>query len=137
MISMKTKFKLLACLLCLLVSTLAFSQEIRTTLSLLQGKQWKMRLKNNHVSLYIYKNEGKLLSQSGKILRERPNSYYLSDTIDTVFDARKIGKSESGKYLIELTPNDEAVAFEIVTLNDHYLVLKHVRYRVIEEFDAQ
>ena len=131
--------KLLTFILCFTVSTVAFSQTTKTTLSLLQAKQWKMRLKNNYVYFDIYEDNGKLLSRSGDELKERTYSYYLSNAIDTVFDEKKMGKSENGKYIICLFSNDKKMpsVFEIITLNDSYMALKHLRYCIIEEFDAK
>ena len=51
--------------------------------------------------------------------------YYFSPTIPQTFDFSKVGKGESGKYLVEW--NDKMKEFyvlEIVSLSDTYLQLK-------------
>jgi len=52
-------------------------------------------------------------------------NYYLSDTVETVFDESKIGKSTSGRYIIERSSWDgEIFVFEILELTDSKLKLK-------------
>ena len=51
--------------------------------------------------------------------------YYFSQTVPQTFDFSKVGKGESGKYLVEW--NDKMKEFyvlEIVSLSDTYLQLK-------------
>lgn len=63
-------------------------------------------------------------------------SYYLSNTKDSIFDSKKIGKSEDGIYLIgELAGgakvqhmkiaeiNDSQIKFEVVTFNKERKIL--------------
>lgn len=65
--------------------------------------------------MFTTKYEGKLGTRT-----YNPNSYYLSNTIDTIFDKSKIGKVFDGKYIID------GCVKEIIKLND-----KELWYRVL------
>lgn len=133
---MKTKFKLLACLLCLLVSTVAFSQEIRTTLSLLQGKQWKMRINSSEICFVrSFTVDGQAISKTDGI--EVKDKYYLSDSIEIHFNKNKMRKMDTGKYIIYCTSSYDLVVFEILELNDTYLNLKNLVNPGVLEYDSQ
>lgn len=57
--------------------------------------------------MFTTKYEGKLGTRT-----YNPNSYYLSNTIDTIFDKSKIGKVAEGKYIID------GCVKEIIKLDD-------------------
>lgn len=55
--------------------------------------------------------------------------YYLSDTLDPVFDEKKVGKSTTGKYLIENVGDINkivTVTYEIVELSEKKMVQKNL-----------
>ncbi|RLT77791.1 hypothetical protein D7V95_01770 [bacterium J10(2018)] len=104
----------------------------QTTMDKLIGKDWELQFSSgNHPSEGIHFTETESLYFTyyyGR--RETTTPYYLSDTIDKVFDNSKIGKSKNGKYIIanprfRPTPNDPwkrlTVVFKIIVLNDTVL----------------
>ena len=55
------------------------------------------------------------------------SDYYLSETKDMYFDASKIGKTISGKYLITETGMDNlAYIMEVVSMSEEKMVLRHL-----------
>ena len=58
--------------------------------------------------------------------------YYLSDTKDTVFDISKVGKTSSGKYIIEIVKSikpgidDLILIFEVVSMSEEKMLLRNL-----------
>lgn len=113
---MKTiKFLLIAIFIANFIPT--FAQKDNSTMDKLRATAWRNGPLPKWVSYMKFsktkwmittKYEGKLGTKPG-----HPNVYYLSDTIDTVFDASKVGKIQNGKYIIE-----NGAITEIVKLDD-------------------
>ena len=52
--------------------------------------------------------------------------YYLSDSIETIFDTSKVGKSTSGRYIIERNSKGEVYVLKILKLTNRKMILKEV-----------
>jgi len=128
--------KLLIGMICILsYPVLMFSQKKPTTLSFLQGKNWKMRLNNSKISFVrSFTVDGQAISKTDGI--EVKDKYYLSDSIETYFNKNKMRKMDTGKYIIYCTSSYDVVVFEILELNDTYLKLKNLVNPGILEYDV-
>ena len=71
---------------------------------------------------------------------EYSNDYYLSDTPENTFNSTKIGKSQSGKYLVvnnkKKSANNqsyyyEVLNYEIQECTSSTLILKNLKYNII------
>ena len=55
------------------------------------------------------------------------SDYYLSETEDMYFDASKVGKTVSGRYLItEIGMDNLAYIMEVVSMSEEKMVLRHL-----------
>ena len=55
------------------------------------------------------------------------SDYYLSETEDMYFDASKVGKTVSGRYLItEIGMDNLAYVMEVVSMSEEKMVLRHL-----------
>lgn len=105
-----------------------FAQKDDSTMDKLQATTWWNGPLPKWVSyikfsktkcMFTTKYEGELGTRT-----YNPNSYYLSNTIDTIFDKSKIGKISNGKYIID------GCVKEIIKLDE-----KDFWYRVIYPTD--
>ncbi len=116
--------------LAIIISSISISAQ--TTMDKLIGKDWELQFSSgNHPSEGFHFTETESLYFTyyyGR--RETTTPYYLSDTIDKVFDNSKIGKAKNGQYIIanprfRPTPNDPwkrlTAVFKIIVLNDTVL----------------
>ena len=114
----------------------ALSQTGSSVMNRLQGKEW-MLLFNNTSKNRVYTQTECFINDDSKYYNTA--EYYLSDTIETVFDKNKMGKIMNGKYIIERMisrePDNnhpsEVRAFKIKELNANLLILNYRN----EEFD--
>jgi hypothetical protein len=146
---MKTNVKFcIAISLLLILSTISFSafaQKVDYKLTELQDKTWAMqgltdktndnKFENNKISIYL---NGEYIGAF---------EYYLSDSIETVFDSTKVGMVNQGKYIVErLIPNPQKTSatqtrrisvFEIIELSTTTLVLRNVKQEYLLEYKAK
>ena len=131
------RFFLLIAMLTVVISSVA-AQE-KTTLDKLAGKEWFFVRHDNEVCGEIYSIAGmvKYFYESNASRNYHEGFFYLSDSIDSVFDESKIGKAVNGKYIVyPLTGVDKngneyksASVCEILELTDNKLVIEVVRFK--------
>ena len=121
----------------------AFSQMESYMLKRLQEKEWVLLFNNNSKNIVYTQNECFIYVNCKY---DAKAEYYLSDTIETVFDKNKVGKIMNGKYIIERIISSkpvnnypsEVMVFEIKELNANMLTLKYrneeFNYRAKENF---
>ena len=111
-----------------LYSLNAFSQAEGSVLTRLQGKRWVL-LFDKSSNERVYSQKECFIYVDGKCVTTA--EYYLSDTIETVFDKNNVGKIINGKYIIERMISSKPVinhpsdvkSFEIKELNANMLIL--------------
>ena len=98
-------------------------------LSDIAGKKWQRDTCVGKGSFSIeYINTVKCIDKSvyGKEEKISESEYYLSDTIDTVFNKSKVGKISSGRYIIQRDREGYLYIYEILKLTDSRLILKYL-----------
>ena len=89
--------KILIVIICFLSIVDSFAQETFQQADLV-GKKWKSKeFRENKRSIKYTKTKETVVNRNIFI---STNKYYLSDTIDSVFDKSKVGKSRSGRYVV-------------------------------------
>lgn len=67
-----------------------------------------------------------VFTEDGKV-KLYMSDYYLSETEDMYFDASKVGKAVSGRYLItEIGMDNLAYVMEVVSMSEEKMVLRHL-----------
>ena len=113
-------------------SHVAQNNSLRFTQQYLMSHKWypDIYAKNDPETSFItYTSTQKIdsvFTEKGKI-KLYISDYYLSETKDMYFDASKVGKTVSGKYLItEIGMDNLAYAMEVVSMSEEKMVLKHL-----------
>ena len=102
-----------------------FAQEQKTTQELLTSTKWEPQdffYEGDYGYVRYTKTEYFTKMKINDELRIFNYRYYLSSTQDTVFDSKKIGKNNNGKYIIEDGGNYVFIS-EILELTATKLVL--------------
>jgi hypothetical protein len=127
---MKTTIKkIITASLIFVLSTLSFiscAQENKTTLELLQGKDWEMRTSVNMSTQSKYTDKQVSYYLNGEFAVS--NYFYLSDNIEKSFNKIKVGKNQNGKYIIEENAPDNIGVFEIIELNEEKLEIRYIKH---------
>ena len=131
------RFFLLIAILTVVISSVA-AQE-KTTLDKLAGKEWYNVRHDKTVKSEYYVTTGQVryFVKNETFQSEHKGFFYLSDSIDSVFDEAKVGKAVNGKYIVyPLTGVDKsgkeyksASVCEILELTDNKLVIQVVRFK--------
>ncbi len=104
----------------------AGQNETTTTLDLLKSTNWYPQdfWRNNRgyekftdtTSIFVYDIDGKISRDT--------SLFYLSNSIETVFDFSKVGKSVNGKYIIRVGPHGSYI-YEILELSTEKYRMKY------------
>ena len=124
------------------------SQNNPSTLEKLQANTWETKSSVSNIFNSIYDAEQITIIRNGEILGT--DEYYLSDTIDTVFDVTKIGKVPNGKYIVkrsktsirdgvekESTQPNRFGVFEIKQLNKNWLMIRYSKHQHMIKYKAK
>ena len=139
---MKKYILLYIMILCFTKNTQA---QIKITSDMLINKEWKIQLPEGSTSypqgcIYSTTKETTFMISPGNKRYEYSNDYYLSDTPENIFNSTKIGKSQSGKYLVvnnkKKSANNqsyyyEVLNYEIQECTSSTLILKNLKYNII------
>lgn len=106
--------------LLLLISNITFGEKRKTTLDSLCGGEWHAIIQDagpiSKITLSFSKTQQTYSMEyelkSGREKHSDISNYYLSNTPDSTFDKKKIGKVKNGKYII-VRKNE---IYEIITL---------------------
>ncbi|GHT17677.1 hypothetical protein FACS189429_2270 [Bacteroidia bacterium] len=114
---------------------------VYTTMQMLTAKTWVFTVPSGYSLEFSYKLTYTTTEEIGTISYNGgggsgTRSYYLSNTIETVFDNSKVGNVQNGKYLIVATKGTNFEVFEILTLNAIRFSFKHLQSGTISNFSA-
>jgi hypothetical protein len=132
-----------------MISYSAFSQQESTfKVVYLKNKTWCMQGMSDKTTEAKY-NDGNiiyLLTDASKSAYTFVTEYYLSNSIETVFDSTKVGNIKEGNYIISRILKDKkshpnqpqpVSVFEIKELSSTKLVLKDIKQQNLIEFLAK
>ena len=108
-----------------------YSEPLRLTRLYLMNHKWYPDVYDDedfecsYITYSLTQEIDSVFTEKGEI-EQYMTEYYLSDTIDTVFDQSKVGKTVSGKYLITRHGSKDSDVFimEVVFMSEHKMMLK-------------
>jgi hypothetical protein len=117
-----------------------FSQDVKVKLNDLKGKAWSLNGLNDLTYVEKYEKSKILLFMNDK--QFGTEEYYLSDTIVSFFDPKRIGKVKQGKYLVRRLQKNKKHPIarrpmwilEIKELGPDRFVIKNIKGQQLLEF---
>ena len=114
------------------------AQHNNSVMDLLKAKTWKMSVGTSG-DMYITLDYSNTKETATVKMRSETEiiygDYYLSNSVDSLFDEAKIGQNTQGNYLI-VSRNGDLSVFEIVSINDQELALKSIDTQNISKYKA-
>lgn len=104
----------------------------------LLNTKWKMTGLIDKVYEEVYSQEIIEHYYNGDLLGK--SYYYLSDTVDTLFDKSKIGKAKQGKYIISKfkdAPEDIFTICLVINADKKELIMRNIKHEHLLRFCAE
>lgn len=120
----------------LIISITTLGEKKKTTSDLLCTGEWQAIIKDNgpiyKLTLSFTKTQQNYYleynTKAGKKNYSKISDYYLSETPDTTFTKKKVGKVTEGKYIIAQKDG----VYEIITLTSTTLKIKRIDGAILE-----
>jgi len=145
---MKNYFKILLFMGMTIFPYATYAQNQSYRLLDLKGREWYMVGPTDKTNIAYYEDSLIIytLIDTSKSIYKFSFEYYLSDSIDYVFDSTKVGKIRSGNYIItrilknsKFNPDQPrpVSVFQIISLNSSTLLIRNIQQQNFLEYNTK